>query len=119
MGAKQRAIVSMLARRAEFMVLDAVAGYFHHATDGLGPKLETNQNKAWGLQLKENALKGMAYFNRILVNNDFVVGDEFTVADITLFAGLAFADFAKIAIPEECTHLVAWRARIASRPSIA
>jgi len=118
-GAKSRAIISMMQRRAEFMVLDAVAAYFHHATDGLGPELENYQNQAWGERQKEVALNGMAYFNKILADADFVVGDEFTVADITLFAGLGFADFAAIDIPSECTHLIAWKARVASRPSVS
>ena len=117
-GAKARALISMMQRRAEFMVLDAVAAYFHHATDGLGPEIEIYQNQAWGERQKEVALKGMAYFNKILADADYVVGDEFTVADITLFAGLGFADFAAIDIPSECTHLIAWKARVASRPSV-
>ena len=32
---------------------------------------------------------------------------------------LAFADFARIDVPEDLAHLKAWRARVASRPSIA
>jgi len=118
-GAKARALISMMQRRAEFMVLDAVAAYFHHATDGLGPELESYQNQAWGERQKELALKGMAYFNKILADTDYVVGDEFTAADITLFAGLGFADFAAIDIPSECAHLIAWQARVASRPSVS
>lgn len=118
-GAKTRALISMMQRRAEFMVLDAVAAYFHHATDGLGPELEVYQNQAWGERQKEVALKGMAYFNKILADTDYVVGGEFTVADITLFAGLGFADFAAIDIPSECAQLIAWRARVASRPSVS
>jgi len=118
-GAKARAITSMMQRRAEFMVLDAVAAYFHHATDGLGPEIETYQNQTWGERQKEVALQGMAYFNQVLADADYVVGDEFTVADITLFAGLGFADFAAIDIPSECAHLLAWKARVASRPSVS
>jgi glutathione S-transferase len=45
---KERAVISMMQRRAESTVLDAIATYFHHATDGLGPTLETYQNKEWG-----------------------------------------------------------------------
>jgi glutathione S-transferase len=41
------------------------------------------------------------------------------MADITAFAGLAFADFAQIEIPDDCANLTAWRARVAARPSVA
>jgi len=108
----------MMNRRGESMLLDAVGAYFHHATDGLGPALETNQNKNWGLAQKEVALKGMKYFNDVLGKQKFVAGNEFSMADITVFAGLAFADFAKIEISESLTNLQKWRADFAARPSL-
>ena len=45
---KQRAVIHMMQRRAEQNLLDAVSAYFHHATEGLGPDIETYQNKQWG-----------------------------------------------------------------------
>ena len=117
--AKQRAIVHMMQRRAEQGVLDAVGAYFHHATDGLGPDIETQQNKAWGESQKLRASEGMAYFNTVLANADFVAGDDFSMADITLYAGLAFADFANVEIPESMEHLNTWRQRMSQRPSMA
>ena len=116
--AKERAVVHMMQRRAEAMVIDAVGTYFHHATDGLGPELETYQNKEWGLKQKEKALAGLRYFNDVLADQPFVTGENFTMPDITLFAGLAFADFAKVDIAEELTNLLAWRERVANRPSV-
>lgn len=65
-SAQERAVISMMQRRAETMVLDAVSLYFHHATDGLGPALATYQNKEWGEKQKEKALNGMVYFNSTL-----------------------------------------------------
>jgi glutathione S-transferase len=61
----------------------------------------------------------MAYLDGVLSENEFLAGDSFSIADITAFAGLAFADFAKIEIPESLRNLHAWRARVAARPSIA
>jgi len=61
----------------------------------------------------------MAYLNGVLADNDFLAGSSFSVADITAFAGLAFADFAKIEIPESLSNLTAWRAKVAARPSVA
>jgi len=116
--AKERAVISMMQKRAESMVLDAVATYFHHATDGLGPVLETYQNTAWGEKQGEKARQGFVYFNDLLANTQFVAGDQFTSADITLYAGLVFAGFAQIAIPGELTHLHAWQSNVANRPSV-
>jgi glutathione S-transferase len=117
-SAKQRAVIQMMQRRAEIMVLDAVAGYFHHATTGLGEQLETYQNEDWGLKQKQRAIEGFNYFNSLLSNQDYVAGSRYSMADITLYAGLAFADFAHVSIPEDCSHLIQWRNRISQRPAI-
>lgn len=112
----ERARIHMMQRRAEQKVLDAVGYYFHHATPGLGPDLEVDQVATWGEKQKQRALDGMIYFNRVLSDTQFVAGDVFSMADITLFAGLSFADFAKIEIPESLTALHAWRAKMVERP---
>tara|TARA_B110000902_G_C14292337_1_gene581570 strand:- start:4367 stop:5074 length:708 start_codon:yes stop_codon:yes gene_type:complete len=117
--AEEKALISMFQRRAEFMVLDAIGGYFHHATEGLGPNLELNQNKAWGEYQYTLALKGLDYFNQQLKNRDFVTADQFSAADIALYAGLIFAGFAAIEIPETCQNLLRWKARMETRPSIS
>ena len=116
--AKDRAVIHMMHRRAEAGLLDAAATYFHHATPGLGPHIETYQNKEWGEKSRERALGGMRYLDGVLANRAFLAGERFTMADITAFAGLIFADFAKIDIPSDLTRLKAWRARVAERPSV-
>ena len=115
---RERAVIHMMQRRTEATLLDAVATYFHHATPGLGPQIETYQNREWGEKNRERALDGMRYLDRVLDRQTFVAGNAFSMADITAFAGLIFADFAKIAIPAELTNLTSWRANIATRPSV-
>jgi glutathione S-transferase len=118
-GARERALIHMMHRRAEAGLLDAVATYFHHATPGLGPHIETYQNREWGEKNRERALAGMRYLDGVLAEQPYVAGGRFTMADITAFAGLAFADVAKIDIPSDLASLRAWRGRIGKRPSIA
>jgi glutathione S-transferase len=117
--AKDRALVHMMQRRAESGLLDAVATYFHHATPGLGPHIETYQNREWGEKNRERAVAGMRYLDGVLARQPYLTGKRFSMADITAFAGLVFADIAKIAIPAGLENLQAWRGRIAERPSIA
>ncbi|WP_424830273.1 glutathione S-transferase family protein [Ruegeria sp.] len=117
--AKERAHISMMNLRAENGLLNAVGTYFHHATPGLGPDLETYQCAEWGNKQREVAESTMAYLDSVLAENEYLAGETFSMADITAFAGLAFADFAKVEIPESLGNLKAWRARIAARPSIA
>ncbi|MBT6532893.1 MAG: glutathione S-transferase [Marinovum sp.] len=116
---KDRAVIHMMNRRAENGLVDAVGAYFHFATDGLGPELETYQNSDWGLRQREVATQTMAYLDRVLSTSDFLAGDQFSMADITAFSGLAFADFAKVDIPENLHNLIKWRVQMAQRPSIA
>lgn len=116
---KERAVVHMMQRRAEQNLLDAVGLYFHNATPGLGEALEIYQNKEWGEKQKEKAIAGMRYFDQILSTQEYIAGSNFSVADITVYMGLAFADFARIEVSPELTNLSSWRAKVAARPSIA
>lgn len=116
---RDRAVIHMMQRRAEAGLLDAAATYFHHATPGLGPHIETYQCREWGEKSRERAITGMRYLDHVLDRQPFVAGDRFTMADITTFAGLLYADVASIDIPSELVRLRTWRARISERPSIA
>ena len=118
-SAKDRAIIHMMQRRAETSLLDAAATYFHHATPGLGPKIEIYQNREWGEKNRERTVAGMRYFDQVLARQPFLAGDRFTMVDITAFAGLVYADIGKIEIPAELNNLKFWRERVAGRPSIA
>lgn len=116
---KERAQIGMMQRRSEAGLLDAVGAYFHHATEGLGPEIETYQCPDWGHLQKQVAQDTMRYLDGVLQTQPFVAGDRFTIADITTIAGLGFADFAKVDIPKELTALAAWRTRVTERPSVA
>ena len=114
--ALERGQIHMMQRRAESMLMDAVGAYFHHATAGLGPELEKNQCAEWGMLQKQQAERGMSYFNDLLGKQDYVAADRFSMADITLFYGLAFAEFAQLDIADELEHLHGWRQRMANLP---
>lgn len=118
-GARERAIIHMTQRKLESGLLDAVAAFFHHATDGLGPAVETYQNRDWGLRQKDSAAATTRRMDDMLADRDCLAGDRFTVADITAMAGFAFADLDDLAIPADCARLRAWRDRVSARPSPA
>jgi glutathione S-transferase len=82
----------------------------------VGSELELYQNKEWGMKQRDSALQAMGYLDGVLANNDYVAGDSFSMADITVFAGLAFAG---LEISDELQNLTAWRGKGAARPSIA
>ncbi|MDR5763254.1 glutathione S-transferase [Caballeronia sp. LZ035] len=121
---RDKAIVHMMQKRAESELIDAVGIYFHHSTPGLGPAMQAFKSPdwegrdEWGIRQRDRALGGMRYFNQVLSQQPFVAGEIFSMADITVWAGLLFAGLANIPIPHECTALIAWRAKIDARNSV-
>jgi glutathione S-transferase len=121
---REKGVIHMMQRRAEAELIDAVGIYFHHATPGLGAQLQAHKSpewahrKEWGEREGKRAVEGMKYFDRVLKAEPFVAGKQFSMADITVYAGLDFADAAGLKIPEACNALRAWRARISELPSV-
>lgn len=121
---KQRAVIQMMQKRAESELLEPVGDYFHHATPGLSPALQAFKSpdwtgrSEWGQRRRDRALAGMAYFNTVLTTQPFVAGEQFSMADISLFTGLMFAEAAGITPPDELTALKAWRTRVDELPSV-
>jgi glutathione S-transferase len=114
----EKGLIHMMTKRAEIEVLDAVSQYFHHATPGLGPKVELYQNAEWGGRMRDKALRGMGYFNGLLERQPFVAGDRFSMADIALLGGMIFAGLVKLNVPVEYSALHEWHVRIQQRPSV-
>lgn len=114
----EKGLIHMMTKRAEIEFLDAVSVYFHHATPGLGPHVELYQNVEWGNRMGDKAIRGMRYFDSLLQHQPFVAGDTFSMADITVLAGMIFASLVKLDVPGDCEALREWHARMQERPSV-
>ena len=55
--------------------------------------------------------------NKHFADQQFLVGDYFSVADITAFCTMGFIRWVKKTIPSECGHLQRWFDQVASRPN--
>ncbi len=115
---REKGLIHMMNKRAELELLDPISVYFHHATPGLGPDVEIYQNAEWGFRQRDKALKGMKYFDGVLKRQPYVAGDVFSMADITIIAGLIFAGLVKLSVPTECEALRTWYAGMQERPSV-
>lgn len=120
---REKAVIHMMQKRAESELIDPIGDYFHYATPGLGSKVEDGKPQwtgrdAFGLRQRDRAVAGMRYFDKVLRERPHVAGDAFSMADITVLGGLVFAGFAQIDVPEDCTALAAWQARVNERPSV-
>jgi glutathione S-transferase len=121
---REKAVIHMMQNRAEAELMGAVDGFFHYATPGLGTAMqpyiapEWAGRREWGERQGARAIRGMKYFDGVLRTEPFVAGDKFSMADITVFASLNFAEAAGLMIPKELASLTAWRAKVSDLPSV-
>ena len=47
----------------------------------------------------------------------FIAGDQFTLADCTLYCSIEFAGWSDIGIPADCKNLQRWWKEVSDRPS--
>jgi len=121
---REKGLIHMMQRRVEMMVLEPIDDYFHYGTPGLGKALrpwrmpDWDGAKEWGQRRGAQAVQNMPYFNDILAKQLFVAGDAFSLADISLWAALAFADAIGLPIASGLTALVAWRSKVSDLPAV-
>ena len=115
-GALEVAMVEMWNRRAELNFLFIVAHAFRHLHPAM-KQLEVPQVPEWGEANKPRAVDFLRIIDRELADRAFIAGDRYTVADITAMVGYDFLKVAKIAVPDELSHVRRWHAAVSARPS--
>ncbi|MCK5669055.1 MAG: glutathione S-transferase, partial [Gammaproteobacteria bacterium] len=109
--AEEKALIEMWQRRVENSLTNTVHPYFHHATEGLGEP-DRYRNREWGEKNREKAISAMKQLNNQLAENIFIVGDKFSIVDITTLCAIDFAAAVNISIPDECHHLTHWYSEV-------
>ncbi|MBT2186208.1 glutathione S-transferase family protein [Sphingobium nicotianae] len=123
---REKGLIHMMQRRVEIMLLDPVDDYFHYGTRGLGealrpwrmPEWDAAEKKAWGERRGALAVANLPYFDGALRERPFLAGDFFSLADISLWAGLVFLTGAGLPIAPELTALAAWKAKVDDLPAV-
>jgi glutathione S-transferase len=121
---REKAMIHMMQKRAETQVLDPVGIYFHFGTPGLGAALQAYKSpewagrSEWAMRNRSTVEAGMRYFDGVLASQPYLAGDAFSMADITLYAGLAFGDAAGLPMADDLTHLRQWRQCVSEIPSV-
>ena len=67
--------------------------------------------------LKAIAKDKLIWLDGLLGDKTFICGDRFTLADIMLYCFLTFGAAVGQPLPEDCTKVAAWLARVGARPS--
>jgi glutathione S-transferase len=121
---QERAVVTALNRQIERDGFFAAMDAFRNAARGLKGRALPGPHDYE--QIPELAARGRArlehFFRAMdsrLADREFLAGPRFTIADISTLVLTDFAAWAKLSIPDECTHLRRWYAAVAARPSCA
>ncbi len=121
---REKAVIHMMQRRVEILLMEPVDDYFHYGTPGLGEALKPwrmpdwPEKQDWGKRRGALAVQNMPYFNDLLEGRPFLAGEAFSMADITLFTALAFAQGAGLPIDVALTALAAWRETVSDLPAV-
>jgi glutathione S-transferase len=121
---RERALVLMMQRRVEQLLLEPIDDFFHYGTPGLGKALapwrmpEWAGRKEWGLRRGDMAVRGLAYFDELLKGQPYLALETFALPDITLYISLLFAEIAGLPISPDLKTLAAWRAKVAELPAV-
>ena len=108
--------VEMWQRRVELNLFLEIAGAFRNIT-GFFKDRETCVEE-WGQVCAENAPKALAMFDDQLSKSEYLAGDRFTVADITLAITLDFSEMVKVAPLPSLDNITRWRETVSARSSL-
>ena len=109
--------VEMWQRRVELNLFSEIAGAFRNIT-GFFKDRETCVEE-WGRVCAEKAPKALSMFDDQLSINEYLAGERFTVADITLAVTLDFAEMVKVAPLPTLDNISRWREGVVARTSLA
>jgi glutathione S-transferase len=111
-----KAFIEMHDRQVEHGILYPIYHWVRHTHPGLA-KLEGTQISEWA-QINENrAKRAIGLIDIILANQEYVAGDNFTIADISLYCGINFARIVKFKAWEEFENIAKWREKLLQRES--
>lgn len=114
-SAEEQAAVEMWNRRMEFDVMLPILNVFRHGHPFFKGRIE--QVPEYSESCRREAGARLSWLNGELANREFVVGDKFTIADITALCAVDFGKVSKIRMSADHEHLQAWHARVSARPS--
>jgi glutathione S-transferase len=117
---EERAETRMWTRRIDLGILEPMTNGFR-ASQGRGlfePRMKLVSPEA-AEELKALARHKLLWLDKELEGRQFICGDRFTLADILLFAFMAFGAEVGQPIPDEAKWVKAWFERVKARPSAA
>lgn len=119
---KEQALVLMWNAKIEQQGIGALAETFRNRTKGMKSRALTGP--IGFEQIPELVVRGqvrakafMARLNEHLSGSEFIVGDQYSLADITAQVMIDFGKWSKVEIADEWTHLQRWYDAVSARSS--
>lgn len=110
-----RAHIEMWDRMMELEVMMPMAMAFRHTLPEM--RVMQEQIPAYGEQQRGVAHKRLRRLDREMDGSEYVAGEHFSVADITLWCSLKFFRVAGFEVTADWPNLKAWFGRIKRRPA--
>ena len=119
---KQKALIAAWQREVERNGFYAVMEAFRNWARGLkGRALPGPYDYEQIPALAERGrLRVGHFFERMdarLAQSEYIVGDRYTIADVTALVTVDFAAVAKLPVPENCAQVRRWYSSVSARPS--
>lgn len=113
---REQAVIDMWIRRIEFQLMAPIANIWRH-THPLTAGLLT-QYKDFGESNRAHADRAYRWLDDELSDRSFIAGPTYTMADIVALTTVDFGRMIGVAIPEDCSRVLAWLQRVSERPSV-
>ena len=118
----ERAMVTMWNTKIDQQGFIAAAEAFRNSAKGLKQHAITGPDQFSQIpELADRGRKRVQLFfeklDRHLSGKDYMVGENFSVADISAMVVVDFVGWIKIAIPDDAANLARWYATVSARPS--
>ncbi len=112
----EQAQVEMWTRRVELQLGGPARMFWMHAHP-FTSKVVVPQYKEFGDSNRAHYAKALTWLDGELKDRLFIAGAELSIADLCAVTIIDFAEWTGLAAPEGLAHVVAWRTRMAERPS--
>ncbi len=114
--ALEQALVDMWVRRVEFAVMTPVGMFWRHAHP-FTAQVVVPQYKEFGESNRAHYERALGWLDGELAGKTFLVGEDYTVADICLLTTVDFATWIGLPVPDALANVKAWHERVSARPS--
>jgi glutathione S-transferase len=112
----ERSQIEQWNRHAELELLIPIQNIFRNTNAFWQGRIK--QAPEFGSIMTDLVHARLEWLDNELSQRTYMAGDRFTVADITALCAIDFGKVSKVRLdPEKHSHLVAWHARVAERPS--